>query len=49
MMIEIVVYLTEDYKKHASIWVNNELTKAQIRKAVNEQFDEWWYYDILTF
>lgn len=46
-MVEVVVYLTEDYSKNESIWVNNELTKDEITKIVNEKFDKWYYYDIL--
>jgi len=47
-MVEVVVYLTEDYSKNESIWVNKELTKDEITKKVNERFDKWYYYDILN-
>jgi hypothetical protein len=46
-MIEVVVYLTEDYSKNESIWVSNGLSKVDITKIVNDKFDEWYYYDIL--
>jgi hypothetical protein len=46
-MFEVVVYLTEDYSKNESIWVSNELSKEDITKIVNDNFDEWYYYDIL--
>jgi len=46
-MIEIVVYLTEDYSINESIWVVRELSKEGITKIVNENFSKWYYYDIL--
>jgi len=46
-MVEVVVYLTENYSKNKSIWVSNELTKEKITKIVNDKFDKWYYYDIL--
>lgn len=46
-MKEVVVYLTEDYSKNETIWVNGDLTKEQITEVVNEQFAEWYYYDIV--
>lgn len=46
-MVEVVVYLTEDYSKNESIWVGNELSKEEITKVVNNKFDIWYYYDIL--
>jgi len=46
-MVEVVVYLTEDYSKNESIWVGRELTKEEITKIVNEKFKVWYYYDIL--
>lgn len=46
-MVEVVVYLTEDYSKSESIWVSKELMKEEITKKVNEKFEIWCYYDIL--
>ena len=46
-MVEVVVYLTEDYSKNESIWVCRELTKEDITKIVTEKFKVWYYYDIL--
>jgi hypothetical protein len=46
-MVEVVVYLTEDYSKNESIWVSNKLSKEDITKIVNDNFDKWYYYDIL--
>ncbi len=46
-MIEVVVYLTEDYSINESIWVDNGLLKEEITKIVNSKFKEWYYYDIL--
>ena len=46
-MVEVVVYLTEDYSKNESIWVSIELTKEEITKIVNDKFHKWYYYDIL--
>jgi hypothetical protein len=46
-MVEVVVYLTENYSKNESIWVSRELTKEEITKIVNEKFKVWYYYDIL--
>lgn len=46
-MVEVVVYLTEDYSKNASVWVSKELSDEDITKIVNDNFDIWYYYDIL--
>jgi len=46
-MVEVVVYLTEDYSKNESIWVSNEHSKEDITNIVNNKFDMWYYYDIL--
>lgn len=46
-MTEIVVYLKKDYSENKSIWVDNNLTKEEITKVVNDKFIEWYYYDIL--
>jgi hypothetical protein len=46
-LIEVVVYLKKDYSENKSIWVNSELDKEEITKIVNQQFKEWYYYDII--
>ena len=45
-MVEVVVYLTENYSKNESIWVKNGLLKEEIIVIVNEKFNEWYYCDI---
>lgn len=45
-MIEVVVYLKEDYSINQSIWVSNLLSKEEITKIVNSKFKKWYYYDI---
>lgn len=47
-MIEVVVYLTQDYSINESIWVSADSTKEEITKKVNENFSKWWSYDILS-
>ena len=42
MMIEVVVYLSEDYSKNESIWVDDGLTKDQITEIIDEKFKEWY-------
>ena len=46
-MIEIVVFLNQDYSKSKSIWVNSESSKDEITQIVDNTFDTWWYYDII--
>jgi len=46
-MVEVVVYLKLDYSENESIWVDNDLTKEEITKIVNEKFDLWYFYDIM--
>jgi hypothetical protein len=46
-MVEVVVYLKLDYSENESIWVDNDLTKEEITKIVNEKFDTWYFYDIM--
>ena len=46
-MNEVVVYLTEDYSKNESIFVDESLSKEEITKIVNGKFDLWYFYDIL--
>lgn len=44
-MEEVVVYLKLDYSINESIYVRQELTNEEVTKLVNENFDEWCYYD----
>ncbi len=46
-MIEIVVWLTRDYKKNESLYVKDNLTTSQIIDEVNKHFEIWYYYDII--
>lgn len=46
-MIEIVVYLKQDYSENASIWVKSNLTKEKITDIVNSHFPIWYFYDIM--
>lgn len=46
-MIEVVVYLKEDYSQNESIWVDSSLTKEEITQIVNQNFETWFSYDIL--
>lgn len=46
-MVEVVVYLTDDYSINESIFVLEGLSKSDITKEVNRNFDRWFYYDIL--
>ena len=45
-MIEVIVYLKQDYSKNKSIWVNSKLSMEQITKRVNDTFNIWYYYDM---
>ena len=45
-MVEVVVYLAQDYKLNKSIYLSKELTKAEITERVNALFKIWYYYDI---
>ena len=47
MLLEVVVYLKQDYSKFESLYVRSNLTKEQITKAVNKKFKIWYSYDIL--
>lgn len=46
-MIEVVVYLTEDYSKNESIYVDNGLTTDEIATIVNQKFKKWYYFDVM--
>lgn len=46
-MIEVVVYLKEDYSQNESIWVDSSLTKEEITQIVNQNFENWFSYDIV--
>lgn len=45
-MKEVVIWLDNTYTKNKSIWVSGDLSKEEITKLVNEQFENWWSYDI---
>lgn len=45
-MIEIVVWLNNQYTKHESIWVPEDFTREEITAEVNTKFDYWYSYDI---
>lgn len=47
LMVRVIVYLSEDYKKSDSFYVSDDLEKDDITKEVNERFTEWFYYDIV--
>ena len=47
LLTEVVIYLTEDYSKNESIWVDCGLREEEIFKIVNERFETWYYYDII--
>ena len=38
-LIEVVVYLKQDYSKSESLYVRENLTKDQITKAVNKKYN----------
>lgn len=44
-MEEVVVYLKLDYSINESIYVRRELTNEEVTQIVNENFNEWCYYD----
>jgi uncharacterized Fe-S radical SAM superfamily protein PflX len=46
-MVEVIVYLSRDYKSAEIIEVIKGLTKTEIDIIVNDRFrDKWYYYDI---
>jgi hypothetical protein len=45
-MIEVIVYLSEDYSINESIWVDKKLSKQEITKIIDSKFKKWYYYDI---
>jgi len=47
IMYEVVVYLKEDYSLNETIYVSGDLTKEEITEKVNEEYKEWYYYDII--
>ena len=46
-MREVVVYLSLDYTKSESIFVDKILTKEEITEVVDNIYDQWFYYDII--
>lgn len=46
-MQEIVVFLTKDYKRNATIWVSSDLDRTQIKEKLDNVFKKWYYYDIV--
>ncbi len=48
MMMKVInVFLTDDCAICESIYVSGDLTKDEITKEVNKQFDYWYSYDIV--
>ena len=45
-MLEIIVYLKEDYSINESIFVSENLTGEEITELVNQKFETWCYFDI---
>lgn len=45
-MLEIIVYLKEDYSINESIFVSENLSKEEITELVNQKFETWYYFDI---
>lgn len=46
-MMEIVVYLTDDYSQNEIIWVSHGTTRDEIIKIINSQLKEWYSFDII--
>lgn len=48
-MIEIVVYLDNEYKVNKSIYVTFDLSKEEITNKIVENFgNDWYSYDIIN-
>ena len=47
-MIEVIVYLSEDYSINESIWVDKKLSKQEITKIIDSKFKKWYYYILNT-
>jgi hypothetical protein len=45
-VIEVIVYLKEDYSLNESIFVSKNLSKEEITELVNQKFETWCYFDI---
>ena len=49
-MVEVVVYLAQDYSKHESIWVQRGMAKEEVTERVHKAYPGiWFYYDILPW
>ena len=46
IVIEVIVYLKEDYSLNESIFVSKNLSKEQLTELVNQKFETWYYFDI---
>lgn len=47
-MVEIIVYLNEDYSINESIFVTKGLTKEEIKVIVDDNFEVWYYFDVVS-
>ena len=45
-MIEVVVWLKEDYSESDNFYCSNTLSKEEITTEVNKRYKVWYYYDI---
>jgi hypothetical protein len=45
-VIEVIVYLKEDYSINESIFVSDKLSIEEITELVNQKFETWYYLDI---
>ena len=46
IVIEVIVYLKEDYSLNESISVSTNLSKEEITELVSQNFETWCYFDI---
>lgn len=45
-MKKIIVYLKADYSESDVIYVSGDLSKYEITKELDKNFNKWYYYDI---
>ena len=45
-MKEIIVYLNQDYSVNETIYVDELLDREEITQQVNDNFSDWWSYDV---
>ena len=45
-MKEITVYLNQDYSVNETIYVDELLDREEITQQVNDNFADWWSYDV---